>query len=56
MQEKLKDYKWNKGRKNLEYHKPISTEEDCIVRGIHPSQYPAPPHTPGLRPIPVTEL
>ncbi|PZC85998.1 hypothetical protein B5X24_HaOG214363 [Helicoverpa armigera] len=52
MQEKLKDYKWNKGRKNLEYHKPISTEEDCIVRGIHPSQYPAPPHTPGLRPIP----
>ncbi|XP_052758557.1 leucine-rich repeat neuronal protein 1-like isoform X1 [Galleria mellonella] len=53
MQEKLKDYKWNKGRKNLEYHKPISTEEDCIVRGIHPSQYPvAPPH----RPIPVTEL
>lgn len=57
MQEKLKDYKWNKGRKNLEYHKPISTEEDCIVRGIHPSHYPAPPpHTPGLRPIPVTEL
>lgn len=57
MQEKLKDYKWNKGRKNLDYHKPISTEEDCIVRGIHPSQYPAPPpHTPGLRPIPVTEL
>ncbi|XP_072937154.1 uncharacterized protein [Epargyreus clarus] len=57
MQEKLKDYKWNKGRKNLEYHKPISTEEDCIVRGIHPSQYPAPPpHAPGLRPIPVTEL
>lgn len=57
MQEKLKDYKWNKGRKNLEYHKPISTEEDCIVRGIHPSQYPVPPpHTPGLRPIPVTEL
>ncbi|CAB3230395.1 unnamed protein product [Arctia plantaginis] len=52
MQEKLKDYKWNKGRKNLEYHKPISTEEDCIVRGIHPSQYPAPPH----RQIPVTEL
>ncbi|XP_028172005.1 insulin-like growth factor-binding protein complex acid labile subunit [Ostrinia furnacalis] len=31
MQEKLKDYKWNKGRKNLEYHKPISTEEDCIL-------------------------
>ncbi|KAI5640653.1 leucine rich repeat domain-containing protein [Phthorimaea operculella] len=30
MQEKLKDYKWNKGRKNLDYHKPISTEEDCI--------------------------
>ncbi|XP_052747050.1 leucine-rich repeat-containing G-protein coupled receptor 5 isoform X1 [Bicyclus anynana] len=57
MQEKLKDYKWNKGRKNLEYHKPISTEEDCIVRGIHPSQYPLPPpHAPGLRPIPVTEL
>lgn len=57
MQEKLKDYKWNKGRKNLEYHKPISTEEDCIVRGIHPSQYPVPPpHAPGLRPIPVTEL
>lgn len=56
MQEKLKDYKWNKGRKNLEYHKPISTEEDCIVRGIHPAQYPAPPHTAGLRPIPVTEL
>ncbi|XP_037297981.1 leucine-rich repeat-containing G-protein coupled receptor 5A-like isoform X2 [Manduca sexta] len=57
MHEKLKDYKWNKGRKNLDYHKPISTEEDCIVRGIHPSQYPAPPpHTPGLRPIPVTEL
>ncbi|KAJ2953922.1 hypothetical protein O0L34_g1558 [Tuta absoluta] len=57
MQEKLKDYKWNKGRKNLDYHKPISTEEDCIVRGIHPSQYPAPPqHAPGLRPIPVTEL
>ncbi|OWR52784.1 putative leucine-rich repeat-containing protein 4B [Danaus plexippus plexippus] len=53
MQEKLKDYKWNKGRKNLEYHKPISTEEDCIVRGIHPSQYPAPPHAPGLRPIPL---
>ncbi|XP_045533939.1 leucine-rich repeat-containing protein 4B-like isoform X1 [Papilio machaon] len=57
MQEKLKDYKWSKGRKNLEYHKPISTEEDCIVRGIHPSQYPAPPpHTPSLRTIPVTEL
>ncbi|XP_045763306.1 insulin-like growth factor-binding protein complex acid labile subunit isoform X1 [Maniola jurtina] len=55
MQEKLKDYKWNKGRKNLEYHKPISTEEDCIVRGIHPAQYPT-PHAPGLRPIPVTEL
>ncbi|XP_059058192.1 leucine-rich repeat-containing G-protein coupled receptor 5-like isoform X1 [Achroia grisella] len=52
MQEKLKDFKWNKGRKNLEYHKPISTEEDCIVRGIHPSQYPVAPH----RPIPVTEL
>lgn len=58
VQKKFKDYKWNKGRKNLEYHKPISTEEDCIVRGIHPSQYPAPPpHAPGLRPtIPVTEL
>ncbi|CAH4011783.1 leucine-rich repeat-containing protein let-4-like [Pieris brassicae] len=57
MQEKLKDYKWNKGRKNLDYHKPISTEEDCIVRGIHPSHYPAPPpHASGLRPIPVTEL
>ncbi|XP_050667417.1 insulin-like growth factor-binding protein complex acid labile subunit [Leptidea sinapis] len=69
MQEKLKDYKWNKGRKNLEYHKPISTEEDCIVRGIHPAHYPgqypaqypgqlpaASAHGPGLRPIPVTEL
>ncbi|XP_053608585.1 chondroadherin-like isoform X1 [Plodia interpunctella] len=56
VQEKLKGYKWNKGRKNLDYHKPISTEEDCIVRGIHPSQYPV-PHAPGLRPaIPVTEL
>ncbi|CAH0726205.1 unnamed protein product, partial [Brenthis ino] len=54
MQEKLKDYKWHKGRKNLEYHKPISTEEDCIVRGIHPSHYPT--HAPGIRPIPVTEL
>ncbi|XP_013136026.1 PREDICTED: carboxypeptidase N subunit 2-like [Papilio polytes] len=31
MHEKLKDYKWSKGRKNLEYHKPISTEEDCIL-------------------------
>ncbi|XP_045511285.1 toll-like receptor 6 [Colias croceus] len=31
MPEKLKDCKWNKGRKNLEYHKPISTEEDCIL-------------------------
>lgn len=57
MQEKLKDYKWNNRGKNLEYHKPISTEEDCIVRGIHPAQYPAPaPHSAGLRPIPVTEL
>ncbi|CAG9134714.1 unnamed protein product [Plutella xylostella] len=55
MQEKLKDYKWNKRSmgKDLEYHKPISTEEDCIVRGIHPAQYPAPPP---LRPVPVTEL
>lgn len=58
MREKLKDYKWNKRaiRKDLEYQKTFS-EEDCIVRGIHPSQYPvAPPHAPGLRPIPVTEL
>ncbi|XP_047987884.1 leucine-rich repeat and immunoglobulin-like domain containing-NOGO receptor-interacting protein 4 isoform X3 [Leguminivora glycinivorella] len=33
MHEKLKDYKWNKRamRKDLEYHKPISTEEDCIL-------------------------
>ncbi|XP_073942246.1 uncharacterized protein isoform X1 [Choristoneura fumiferana] len=56
MREKLKDYKWNKRamRKDLEYHKPISTEDDCVVRGIHPAQYPAP--APGLRPIPVTEL
>lgn len=56
MQEKLKDYNWNKRaiRKDLEYQKTFS-EEDCI-RGIHPS-YPAPPpHVPGHRPIPVTEL
>lgn len=59
VQDKLKDYKWNKraiSRKEHEYQKTFS--EDDYMRGIHPPHFPnaQQPHTPGLRPIPVTEL
>lgn len=58
--EVFKDYKWNKraiSRKEHEYQKTFS-EEDYIVRGVHPPQFPVTQQSigPGIRPIPVTEL